>query len=189
MRAILVGAVAMKHLLSAVAVGLVAAAVPATARAWDENAPAVAANERLHFAFAPLLLVPLAGRPVGGGLDLEVRYGIPLDPVVLAPGGRITGYFVSGQIVFMGTPTVRVTFPVGRVAPYLTGGVGLGAITNSTEEGADTVSAWGVALIGGGGVVVHVGEAVGVGAEVTYQTITNSDFDAVAIGPLLVLGF
>lgn len=178
----------MKRLLSCIVVAIVPA-LPATARAWDENAPAVAANEGLHFAFAPLLLVPLGGRPVGGGLDLEVRYGIPLDPVVLAPGGRITGYFVSGQIVFMGTPTVRATFPLGRVAPYLTGGVGLGAITNSTEEGADTVSAWGLALIGGGGVVVHVGESVGVGAEVTYQTITNSDFQAVAIGPALVLGF
>ena len=165
------------------------AGCPRVAAAYDESSPAVVANKDLHLAFAPVLLVPLDDRPLGGGLDLEVRYGIGADPVIVAPGGRISGFVTSGHIVFMGTPTVRVTAPVGPVAPFLTGGLGLGAITNSTDEGADSVRAWGLAVLAGGGVMVHVSRLVGLGVEVTYRTITSSDLEAVMLAPAFSIGF
>jgi hypothetical protein len=58
-----------------------------------------------------------------------------------------------------------VTVPVGPLAPFVVGGVGFGGITNEGETG--------VALIGGGGLMIHFGHVFGLGAEMTYQTITG----------------
>jgi hypothetical protein len=156
--------------------------------AYDESSPAVIGNKGFHLAGGPLLVVPTSGRPVGIGADLELRYGIGVDPIILAPAVRLGGYFASGHLAFMATPMARLTIPAGPVAPYLTGGAGLGLYLNSVDEGADRVEATGLAVIGGGGVMVHFGSVVAVGAEVTYQTITSSGFDAVVVGPAVVLG-
>lgn len=167
---------------------VVAASAPATAAAYDAKSPAASANQDLRFGLAPVLLVPAAGGTVGGGLHLELRYGIGADPVIVAPGGRIAAYYLADRFAFLGMPNVRVTLPAGAFAPYLVAGAGLGAVTSSTSEGSDRIDATGLALMGGGGCMVHFTASFGLGVEVTYQTITSSDFSAVAIAPAFAIG-
>ena len=152
---------------------------PRAAHAYDEDSAAVRANKGLHFGFGPVLLVPPNNRPLGGGLALDLRYGIGVEPFILAPGGRLAGYFISGRFVGMGMPTLRVTVPLGPLAPFLIGGVGAGVLTNPTESG--------LALLGGGGLMVHFGSVLAVGVEATYQTITGTEFKSFAIGPSIAL--
>ncbi len=177
----------LKKLSSSSLAALVIASAT-TAHALDETSPAVVENKGTQLTFSPVLLVPLSARPVGGGVDLEVRYGIPADPMIVAPGGRVAGYFLSGHVIFTGMPVVRLTLPTMPVAPYLTAGLGIGVVTSSTDEGADKLTATGLAVMGGGGFMVHVSRAFGIGTEVTYQTITSSDFSALAFGLALIIG-
>jgi hypothetical protein len=43
-------------------------------------------------------------------------------------------------------------------------------------------------MLAGGGLLVHFGRAVAIGGEVTYQKITNTEFESVAIGPSIRIG-
>ncbi len=151
-------------------------AVAVSARASD----AQDANRGLKLGFGPILLVPTDGGPLGGGLILDGRYGIDLGPVIVAPGARAAGYILSERFLGMLTPTARVTVPLGPLAPFVMGGVGPGLITNPSEHG--------VALLAGGGLMIHVGRFLAFGAEATYQTITDTEFKSLAIGPSLSLG-
>lgn len=167
-------------LLSAAAVVVAAALLsPRAALAYDDDSAAVRANKGLHFGLGPVLLVPPDNRPLGGGLDLDLRYGIGAEPFIIAPGGRLAGYFISRRFVGMGMPTLRVTAPLGPLAPFLIGGVGGGHITNPSENG--------LALMGGGGLMVHFGSVLAVGAEATYQVITGTEFRAFTIGPSIAI--
>ena len=147
----------------------------------DEDDIAYRANTGLRWGIGPVILIPPGDRPLGGGLDLDVRYGIGAGPVVVAPGARFAGYILSREYIVLGMPTARVTLPFGPLAPFVVGGVGPG-YTSAEEKG-------GVALLGGGGLMVHIGPFFGIGAEATYQTITGTDFKAVTVGPSLLIGF
>lgn len=168
-----------RHLALAAA-ACVALATPKEALAYDESSAAVVANTGFHVGIGPVILIPPGNRPIGGGLDLDLRYGIGLDPVIVAPGGRLAGYFISGRFIGMAMPTARLTLPVGPLAPFLSGGVGGGWISNPSEAG--------VALLGGGGLMVHFGRVFALGVEATYQTITGTDFHSLAIGPSILIG-
>jgi hypothetical protein len=163
---------------SALAAGA-ALVVPRTALAYDDDSAAVRANKGLHFGLGPVLLVPPDNRPLGGGLDIDLRYGIGAEPFILAPGARLAGYFISGRFVGMGMPTLRLTTPLGPLAPFLIGGVGGGLITNPSENG--------VALMGGGGLMIHFGSVLAIGAEATYQVITGTEFKTFTIGPSIAI--
>lgn len=152
---------------------------PREARAYDEDSAAVQANKGLHFGIGPVLLVPPDNRPLGGGLDLDLRYGIGAEPFILAPGGRLAGYFISGRFIGVAMGTFRLTVPLGPLAPFGIGGVGPGTITNPGETG--------LALMGGGGLMIHFGKILAVGAEATYQTITGTEFKTFTIGPSIAI--
>jgi hypothetical protein len=160
--------------------GLVA--LSGEARAQDEeHSPAMSANRGFKLGLGPTLLFPSrSGGPYGGGVDLDLRYGIKAGPTVIAPGGLIGGYLISERFIGIGMPTVRFTVPVGPLAPYLLGGVGVGGITNPSETG--------VALLGGGGLMIHFGGAVAIGAEITYRTITNTEYGGLTLGPVIAFG-
>jgi hypothetical protein len=147
----------------------------------DEDSAAFQANRGLHWGIGPVLLIPPGDRPLGGGLDLDIRYGINANPVVIGPGARFAGYILSGDYVLIGMPTLRLTLPVGPLAPFVLGGVGPGYTSDEKKSGA--------ALLGGGGLMIHLGRFLGVGAEATYQTITGTDFKTFTIGPSLLIGF
>jgi hypothetical protein len=153
----------------------------ARAQEEHEDSAAMSANRGFKLGIGPTVLLPMrAGGPYGGGLNVEGRYGIKAGPTVVAPGGMLAGYFISSRFIGMAMPTFRLTVPIGPLAPYALGGVGGGWISNPSEGG--------VALLGGGGLMIHFGRFFAIGAEATYQTITGTDFGGVTIGPAISFG-
>lgn len=147
----------------------------------EPDSAAMSANRGFKLGLGPTILLPMRdGGPLGGGANIEGRYGIKAGPTVIGPGGMLAGYAMSGRFVGMAMPTLRWTVPAGPFAPYLVGGVGGGWISNPSEGG--------VALVGGGGLMIHFGRFFALGAEATYQTITSTDFGGVAIGPAISFG-
>lgn len=146
----------------------------------EGDSAAMAANKGLRIGIGPELLVPTDDGPMGGGLILDGRYGIKAGPTVLAPGGRLAGYIISSRFIGTAMPTFRVTLPVGPLAPFLVGGIGVGGLSNPGESG--------LALLGGGGLMIHLGRIVAIGAEVTYQRITGTEFQTLGIGPAIHFG-
>lgn len=147
----------------------------------DEDSTAFKANTGLHWGIGPVFLFPSDGGPMGGGLDTDLRYGIGVDPIVIAPGGRAAGYVLSGDFIGLAMPTLRVTLPVGPLAPFVVGGAGVGYTSEEKKSG--------LALLGGGGLMIHISSFFGIGAEATYQTITGTNFKTLTIGPSLLIGF
>jgi hypothetical protein len=141
----------------------------------------VAYNTGFRLSIAPGVFIPTHGGRVGFFVAGDLRYGFLLGPVVLAPGLRPAFYFPSRQRIVTGLATLRLTFPIGPVGPFIVGGVGPGWIKHPSTVG--------VAYMGGGGLLVHIGTQFGVGAEATYQAITGTGFAAIFAGPLLLLAF
>jgi hypothetical protein len=167
-------------ILSVAAGALVVAPRAAQAQEGDDGV-AMEANRGFHLGLGPTLLLPLRDDgPYGGGLTLDGRYGIKAGPTVLAPGGRLAGYLISSRFVGTAMPTFRVTLPVGPLAPFIVGGIGAGWISNDSESG--------LALLGGGGLMIHVGHFFAFGAEATYETIQGTEFKTLAIGPAISFG-
>lgn len=164
--------------VAAACISLAPLLAPATARA---ESPAVEANRGFQLGIGPILLLPSGGGSVGGGLIVDGRYGIEAGPIIVGPGGRAGAYLVSDRFIGTLMPTVRVTLPAGPFAPFLLGGVGGGMLTNPSDQG--------VALLGGGGLMIHFSRTFALGAEVTYQTITGTGFSNLAIGPAIAIGF
>jgi len=159
-------------------------ALPRVAEAQEgelDNGVARQQSRGLGLDVGPTLLFPLRdGGPYGGGLSVEGRYGIPLGATVIAPGGRVAGYIISDRGVGIAMPTVRVTVPVGMFAPYIVGGAGVGYLSGDGQTGA--------ALLGGGGLMIHIGKGVAFGAEATYQAITGTELNTLTITPAIAFG-
>jgi hypothetical protein len=164
-------------------VAVVLAVAPRVAKAQEGEYDSVAMeqNRGLKMGVGPTLVLPLrSDGPYGAGLTVEGRYGIQVGPTVIAPGGRIAGYVIAERGVGLAMPTARVTMPVGPLAPYLLGGVGVGGLTNDSESG--------VALLGGGGLMIHFGRVIAFGAEATYQAITGTEMKTVTVMPVIAFG-
>jgi hypothetical protein len=138
-------------------------------------------NRGLRFGISPGIMFSPGSGDVGFSISGDVRYGFELGPLVLAPGIRLGGYFPPSQTILIGMGTVRLTFPVGPVGPYVLGGAGPGWIKDPSEVG--------VAYLAGAGFMVHIGARFGIGAEVAYQAIATTPFDALFFGPQFLLGF
>jgi hypothetical protein len=154
------------------------------ARAQDSDSlvpdtPAWNANVGLVTGLGIALLLPDEGS-AGGGLEFSARYGIPVGPTVMAPGGRLGGYYLQERFIGTLMPTFRVTLPLGPLAPFVQGGAGPGVLTNPSEGG--------LAWLAGGGLMIHFGGVVSVGAEVNVERITGTGFEVLSIGPTLVIG-
>ncbi len=164
---------------AAAALALSLVAVPASAQEESESA-AMQANRGVRLGFGPEVLLPSDGGPLGGGLVLDGRYGIRLGPTVVAPGGRLGGYILSSRFAGTAMPTLRITLPVGPLAPFVMGGIGVGGLSNPGQTG--------LAYLGGGGLMLHLGRVLAIGAEITYQRITGTEYDAIGIGPSIQFG-
>jgi hypothetical protein len=151
----------------------------ASAEEKHESA-AMRPNTGVRLGVGPEVLFPTDGGPAGAGAVVEGRYGFALKPIVLAPGGRIAGDMISGRFVLSAMPTVRITLPIGPLAPYGVGGLGAAALTNPSQAG--------LAVLGGGGLMIHVGPIVAFGAEITYEHISGTEFSVLAVGPTIQLG-
>lgn len=154
------------------------------ARAQDDDGsvpdtPAWNANVGLVTGLGIAVLVPDEGS-VGGGLEFSARYGIPVGPTVMAPGGRLGGYYLQERFIGVLMPTFRVTLPLGPLAPFVQGGAGPGVLTNPSDGG--------LAWLAGGGLMIHFGGVLSLGAEVNIERITGTGFEVLSIGPTLVIG-
>lgn len=138
-------------------------------------------NAGFRVSIAPGVFIPTRAGGVGFFIASDLRYGFKLGPLVLAPGLRPSFYFPPHQRIITGLATLRLTFPVGPVGPFILGGGGVGWINDPSHVG--------VAYLGGGGFMVHIGTQFGIGAEASYQAITGTRFAAVFVGPLLLLAF
>jgi hypothetical protein len=146
-------------------------AVPDTA-AWR-------ANTGLITGLGLAVLIPNEGDP-GFGVELYGRYGIPAGPVILAPGALLGGYYLQHRFAGDLLGTFRVTLPLGPLAPFAQGGLGPGVRTNPSEGG--------LAWLGGGGLMIHLGRVLALGVEVNYQGITGTGFKTLALGPSIIIG-
>lgn len=154
---------------------------PPPARYERPDSVAMSANRGLNVGIGPTLLMPMrAGGPFGGGLTLDGRYGIKAGPLVLAPGALLAGYVISERLIGVPMGTFRITVPIGPLAPFIVGGMGYGWISNPSESG--------LAYLAGGGLMVHLGRIVAIGLEATYQTISDTEFHSVALGPAIIFG-
>lgn len=138
----------------------------------------VAHNKGLRFTLSPGAIVPTNGGDVGFSLAADVRYGIQIGPTILAPGARLGGYWPSGPNAYMLLGTLRLTIPMGPLGPYVLGGAGPGWVT--TPKRTD------VAYVVGGGAMVHIGSRLGIGLEITYHAIADTNFSAMFYGPSLL---
>jgi hypothetical protein len=141
----------------------------------------IAYNVGPRLSIAPGIIIPSDGGNVGFSLAGDFRYGFEAGPTVLAPGVRLAGYFPSGATALVGLATGRVTLPVGPLGPFVLAGAGPGYVSEP--------SATGLAYIGGGGLMIHIGRSFAFGAEATYQGITGTNFRALFVGPVLLLAF
>lgn len=177
-------ALARRFVAPSLAAALVLAVAPRAAaqdRGVEErDSAAYDSNEGWNTGFGPMIIAPRDGGPLGAGLDLDLRYGIGAGPFVFAPGGRLAGYYYSQRFVGLAMPTARLTLPIGPLAPYGVVGAGAGSVSNPTQSG--------MALMGGGGLMLHFGRIFGLGVEATYQKITETDFRAISVGPLFTIG-
>jgi len=123
------------------------------------------------------VLVPDSGDAPGVGLQAEGRSGIALGPTILAPGAELSAYYVASRAIGTLLPTLRLTVPIGSVAPFVRAGIGVGALTDPSEAG--------LAWLAGGGLMIHVSDALSFGAELGYQAIVGTDFEGLSIAPTL----
>jgi hypothetical protein len=169
---------------SSVAVGSAALlialiATPDVARGDVPDTPAWNSNVGFISGLGIAILFAEDGS-AGGGLELSARYGIPASFVVFAPGGRVGGYYLDERFIGILMPTGRVTVPLGPFAPFVQAGAGAGVLTNPGDGG--------LAWLGGGGLMIHFGGVLSIGAEVNYEGITGTGFEVLSIGPTLVIG-
>lgn len=144
------------------------------------DTPAWRSNVGFQLGTGFLVLLPSGGGSAGVGAQMEGRYGFVLGPSVVAPGGELSLYWLSSRVIGTLMPTLRVTLPLGPLAPYVRGGVGAGGISNPGEGG--------LALLGGGGLMIHFSERVSLGVELSYQAITGTAFRGLSISPMLSIG-
>jgi hypothetical protein len=158
--------------------------LPARAQPYAEPTArdiVVAYNVGPRFSIAPGIIIPSGNQRIGFSIAADFRYGIELGPVILAPGARLGGYFPSGSFGLLGLGTLRLTVPLGPVAPYALAGLGPGYLSEPAHTG--------LAHLAGGGLMIHIGRSFAIGAEASYLAITGSDFRTLFIGPTLLLGF
>lgn len=160
--------------LGATAVAAITA-VSAPAQAQELGEPArIQDNVGPGASVRPGVYFPSSGN-TGVSLDANATLGIAEDPVVIAPGGRFAAY-VGDQGAISGMPIVEVMLPVaGTIVPYGKAGVGIGHTNGPGQTG--------LALMAGAGVDLHVSRDVLVGVDATWETISGTGFDTVAIGP------
>ena len=134
-------------------------------------------NSGFQWGISPGIVV--VNGDVGFALGARVGYGFDLGAVIVAPGLKVAGFFTDPS-VYLGMPTVKLVVPIDRFAPFVEGGVGAGWVSDPGKTG--------VALMGGGGFMIHF-RHFAFGAEVSYTTITGTNFHGIGFGPILAFGF
>lgn len=144
-------------------------------------------NTGFQWGIAPGVV--FAGDKTSFFLGLRFGYGFDTGKVIVVPGVRLVAYFTDPN-VYLGMPVVKLIYPIDRFAPFVEGGAGVGYVSGTDVNATTTIDPQtGLALLVGGGFMVHFSWKFGLGVEATYQTITGTGFDGFGVGPILALGF
>lgn len=165
-------------ILSAVLCAGVFRPAPAAAADSIPNTAAWRSNTGMVTGLGIAILIPAHG-DVGVGADFSARYGIPVGPVIIAPGAMIGGYYLQSRFIGALMATGRATVPLGPLAPFVEAGIGPGLLTNPSDGG--------VAWMAGGGLDLHLG-VITLGVKLDYQAITDTRFETWMIGPTIGIG-
>jgi hypothetical protein len=128
------------------------------------------ATQGFKMALAAGVFYPSPQDRAGVSLGGDVLYDVRLGSVVLAPGLRVTGYFTKDFTGLGAFGTFSAGLRLGPVLPFLIGGVG-GGYASEPEE-------WGVAYLGGAGVLLIFRKRLAFGAEASYQGFALTEFEA-----------
>ena len=93
-------------------------------------------------------------------LSVYLGYGIDTGSVIFVPGVTIASIFSPNTFIY-GSPELRIVYPIGIFAPFITGGAGPG-ITTSPASGAFVFRA-------GGGFTLHPSAKFAIGVEAGYM--------------------
>ena len=147
----------------------------------------VAYNTGFQWGLAPGVV--FAGGNASFFLGLRFGYGVDTGKVIVVPGVKLSAYFTDPN-VYLGVPVIKLVYPIDHFAPFIEGGAGLGYVAGYDIDPRTSVDAkTGVALLVGGGFMVHFNWKFGLGVEANYQTVTGTDFHGFGIGPILALAF
>lgn len=135
-------------------------------------------NSGVQWSIAPGVVF-VDGR-TGFFLGLRFGYGIDTGSVIVVPGVQLAGYIIDPN-VYVGMPMTKLVLPIDRFAPFVQGGAGVGQISSSPSQ-------TGVAVMAGGGFMLHFSPRFALGAEATYQVITGTGFKGLGVGPILAIG-
>lgn len=113
-------------------------------------------------------------------LSLYLGYGFDTGSVIFVPGATIASIFSANTFVYA-TPELRLVYPIGMFAPFISGGAGPG-FTTSPSQGAFVVR-------GGGGFTVHPSAKFAIGIEGGYMAYVGLNSAGPYIGPILSFAF
>lgn len=116
----------------------------------------------------------------GFSLAGRIGYGVDTGSVIVMPGVSLAGYFLNPN-VYVGMPTVELVLPIGPFAPFVEGGAGIGVVTQPSQTS--------LAVLGGGGFVLHPTREFLLGLELGYETIVGTDFREIILGPIFAFTF
>ncbi len=136
-----------------------------------------------RFIFAPGVFIPSSGN-AGFALGLEGGYGFDLGPVIVTPGLAFQGDWSSSWTVYTGLATVRLTVPLGNFGPFVEGGIGYGHV-----GGPLGYDSGGLAVRGGAGFLLFLGDRVAFGISGRYDAIIDTAFKGWTIAPILLINF
>ena len=116
----------------------------------------------------------------GFAIALHLEYGFDTGSLIIAPGVSLGAFFLDPN-VYVGMPTAKLVFPIEWFVPFVEGGAGVGQLTQPSTTG--------LALLAGGGFMIHASPNVALGVEAGYETILGTDFGVVTLGPSFALRF
>ncbi|MEA2748556.1 MAG: hypothetical protein QOI41_2699 [Myxococcales bacterium] len=147
----------------------------------------VAYNTGFQWGLAPGVV--FSGGNASFFLGLRFGYGVDTSKVIVVPGVRLSAYFTDPN-VYLGMPVMKLVYPIDRFAPFVEGGAGIGYVAGFDIDARTKVDPkTGLALLVGGGFMLHFSWRFGLGVEANYQTVTGTDFHGFGIGPLLAIAF
>jgi hypothetical protein len=147
----------------------------------------VAYNTGFQWGIAPGIV--FAGGKTSFFLGVRFGYGVDTGSVIVVPGIRVSAYF-SDPNVYLGMPVMKLVYPIDRFAPFIEAGAGVGYVAGFDIDSRTSIAAQtGVALLAGGGFMLHFSWKFGLGVEANYQTVTGTDFHGFGIGPILAIAF
>jgi hypothetical protein len=122
-------------------------------------------------------------------LGLRFGYGVDTGSVIVVPGIRVSAYFTDPN-VYLGMPVMKLVYPIDRFAPFVEAGAGVGHVAGFEIDRRTSVAAQtGIALLAGGGFMLHFSWKFGLGVEANYQNVTGTEFHGFSVGPIIAIAF